>query len=172
MCPCRSPTGVDATGIFSPNSSDFHAWLCGGRKAGSTNHCSCRHEPSRAHGPLIFIHRPAPTGPTHSHPLVGSGPIQPSCLTVIQIKSSKKILDLEFVEMAEVTVEDYRHPGTHRPQRGYPSLTYHSGWSHSLMAATIAGRFPEKASELFAYQVTIIRAERTTCVRGWPLGCI
>ncbi len=61
--------------------------------------------------------------------------------------------------MAEVTVdtEPAQVPGRPPPPARLP-ITDISQWMerYSLMAA----RFPEKASELFAYQATIIRAER------------
>lgn len=39
---------------------------------------------------------------------------------------------------------------------------------YSLMAATLAARFPEKALELFAYQAMIVLAERNYDAGRWP----
>ena len=46
-----------------------------------------------------------------------------------------------------------------------PSQTSLSGWRN--MAALLATRFPEKAPELFAYQASILRAERNFDDRRW-----
>ena len=53
-----------------------------------------------------------------------------------------------------------RRQGESRP--GSPSRISHDRWveHYSVMAATPAARFPEKAPELFAYQAQIIRAKR------------
>ena len=96
------------------------------------------------------------------------GPFNPAAS--IPSKVVKKILDLEFIEMAEVTVdsEPTQVPGRPPPPARLP-ITDISQWTerYSLMAATLAARFPEKASELFAYQATIIRAERNYDAGRW-----
>ena len=75
----------------------------------------------------------------------------------------KKILELEFVEMSEVSADG---PTEHIPGRppppGKPPVTDISQWLErfSMMAAILATRYPEKAPELFAYQAAIVRAER------------
>jgi len=65
--------------------------------------------------------------------------------------------------MAEVTVdaEPTQIPGR-PPAPGRLPITNISQWMerYSLMAAALASRFPAKAAELFAYQATIVRAER------------
>ncbi len=65
-----------------------------------------------------------------------------------------------FVDMVEVTPEDSPTQPTGLRQSRIVTL---SQWLErfSIMAATIATRFPRKAPELFAYQALIIRAERT-----------
>ena len=65
--------------------------------------------------------------------------------------------------MSEVTTDiDPPHvPGRPPPPARLP-ITEISQWVErfSVMAATLATRFPEKAPELFAYQASIVRAER------------
>ena len=78
-------------------------------------------------------------------------------------KVVKRILELEFVEMSEMTVDDNtpQTPGRPPAPARLP-ITDISQWleRYSLMAAVLATRFPEKAPELFAYQATIVWAER------------
>ena len=82
----------------------------------------------------------------------------------------KKILDLEFVDMAEVTAheEPPQSPG-HAPLPAGPPVTDISKWleRYSIMAAILSTRFPEKAPELWAYQASIIQAERNYVGRQW-----
>ena len=89
----------------------------------------------------------------------GQGPFNPSAS--LPPKVVKKILDLEFVDMAEVTADDDTSQSSGRPQPRLPVTTI-SQWleRYSLMAAILCSRFPEKAPELFAYQSLIVRAER------------
>ena len=101
-------------------------------------------------------------------PLSARGPFNPTA--ALPSKTVKKILDLEFLEMAEVTLapELEQIPGR-PPAPGRLPITDISQWleRYSLMAATLASRFPEKAAELFAYQATIIRAERNYEAGRW-----
>ena len=101
-------------------------------------------------------------------PLSACGPFNPTA--ALPSKTVKKILDLEFLEMAEVTLapELEQIPGR-PPAPGRLPITDISQWleRYSLMAATLASRFPEKAAELFAYQATIIRAERNYEAGRW-----
>ena len=93
------------------------------------------------------LHAPGPFNPTASLPQ-----------RVVQ-----RILDLEFLEMSDVTADaDLPHtPGRPPPPARLP-ITDISQWVErfSKMAATLVTRFPEKAPELFAYQAQIVRAER------------
>ncbi len=70
-------------------------------------------------------------------------------------KIIKRILDLEFVEMAEVGV-DVELPLTpsRMPAPSRFPVSDISVWIErfSLMAAVLVSRFPDKATELFAYQ--------------------
>ena len=81
----------------------------------------------------------------------------------------KKILDLNFVEMSEVLLDDDlpQSPGLPAPPRA-PVLDI-SQWveRYSAMAAVLASRFPEKAPELLAYQATIVQAERNYEDKRW-----
>ena len=58
-------------------------------------------------------------------------------------------------------------PGRQNPPRA--PITDIKQWleKYSLMAAVLVSRFPEKAPELFAYQATIIRAERNYEGQQW-----
>ena len=72
----------------------------------------------------------------------------------------KRILDVEFVEMSEVTIDDVLPavPGHPLPPARLP-ITDISLWVErfSLLAALLCSRFPDKAGELFAYQASIVR---------------
>ena len=98
------------------------------------------------------------------------------CISTLQAhltlpqQTVKRILDLEFLEMLELTA------GIDPPQAGncppfQPQITNISMWLErfSLMAATLVTRFPEKAPELFAYQVLMVRAERNYEPGRWIL---
>ena len=74
----------------------------------------------------------------------------------------KRILELEFVELAELSTDNDlpQTPGCPVPARLL--VTNISQWveKYSLMAAVLSTCFLEKAAELFAYQATIVRVER------------
>ena len=96
-----------------------------------------------------------------AHPLMGPGPFNP--VAVLPTRVVKRILDLEFLEMAEVSLDSEPVPVPGRPPPpGRTPVQDISQWIErfSLMAATLTTRFPEKAPEFFAYQATIVRAER------------
>ncbi len=90
-------------------------------------------------------------------PLNEPGPYNPVAFLPPDV--AKQQLELKFVDMAEVTPEDSPTQPTGSRRR----IVTLSQWLErfSIMAATIATRFPKKAPELFAYQALIIRAERT-----------
>ncbi len=77
-------------------------------------------------------------------------------------KVAKKVLELEFVDMSEVTMDT---PPESTPSRPVPPcrpmVTDISHWveRYTTMAALLSTRFPHKAPELFAYLATIVRAE-------------
>ena len=73
------------------------------------------------------------------------------------------MLDLEFVEMAELFIEEDPPLGSNRlPTPARPLIRNISQWieRYSLMVALLSTRFPNKAPELFAYQAIIVQAER------------
>ena len=93
--------------------------------------------------------------------LTQPGPFNPA--TALSAKIAKKILDLEFVEMSEVTVDNVLPavPG-HPPPPARLPISDISQWveRYSLMAAVLCSKYPDKAGELFAYQASIIHTER------------
>ena len=100
------------------------------------------------------------------------GPHNP--VGMVAPKVAKRILELEFVEMAEISAEDGDTSGGGtkgqvRPSR--PPITDLSLWLErfSIMAGILVSRFPEKAAELFAYQASIVRAERNYVDKQWVL---
>ena len=120
----------------------------------------------------------AATTATNPHPLTlailppisAAGPYNPeACLSP---KVVKMILDLNFVEMSEISISDEtpQAPGrpliTHPPPP--PPVQDISQWMEcfSLMVAVVT-RFPEKVPKLWAYQATIILAERKYEGKWW-----
>ena len=98
------------------------------------------------------------------------GPYNPAAS--LPAKIVKQILDLEFVEMSEVGV-DVEPPSTpsRMPAPSRFPVSDISVWIErfSLMAAVLVSRFPDKATELFAYQASIVRAERNYEGKCWVL---
>ena len=94
-------------------------------------------------------------------PITTPGPFNPAAS--LSPKVVKRILELEFVEMSEMMVDDNtpQTPGRPPAPARLP-INDISQWleRYSLMASMLATRFPEKAPELFAYQATIAWAER------------
>ena len=78
------------------------------------------------------------------------------------VRVFKWILDLEFVEMAELTIDDDLPQTPGHPVPARPAITSISQWVErfSLMAVVLAIRFPDKSPEFFLYQATIVGAER------------
>ena len=77
-------------------------------------------------------------------------------------KLVKRILDLEFVEMAELCTDGDLTAPNSRPPPNLPRVTNISVWikQFAIMAAILATRFPDKAPEFLAYMAIIVRAER------------
>ena len=101
------------------------------------------------------------------------GPYNPTA--ALPQRVVKKILDLEFVEMADLTTDAWQDdmasdpPNLTRcPTRRAP-ITDIFTWldCYSRMAPILATRFPEKASELWAYQATILRAAKNYEGTAW-----
>ena len=112
--------------------------------------------------------------PSLLSPAVGSEPLQPAVTAPepfnpaasLSPKVVNRILEHEFPEMSEVTVDDdIPQAPSHPPAPGI------SQWleRYSLLVAALATRFPEKGPELFAYQVTIIQVERNYEGKCWVL---
>ena len=94
-----------------------------------------------------------------------AGPYNPAA--VLPSKLVRRILALEFIEMSEFRADIW--PDDTSPQEGTsqvrrqppkPPVNDIRIWleCYARMAAILATRFPEKASELWAYQTTIIKA--------------
>ena len=89
--------------------------------------------------------------------------------------SVKKILDLEFVEMAELRADIWvEEPPpdtglTPRRTTAKPPVTDIKVWleCYSRMAALLVTRFPDKGPELWAYQTTILRAAHNYEGSNW-----
>ena len=91
----------------------------------------------------------------------GAGPF--NAAASLSTKVTRKILALELVEMSEITVDpDMPQVPGRPPPPARPPITDISQWVErfSLMAAVLTTRFPEKAPELWAYQASIVWAER------------
>ena len=113
---------------------------------------------------------PAPWITDTALPSLGSrGPYNP--IALVSTRVAKKIMALEFVEMAEVVAEDAIVPTTRSSGSARPPVTSMSLWLErfSVMAAILAIRFPEKAPEFLAYQASIVRAERNYEGCQWVL---
>ena len=103
-----------------------------------------------------------------------AGPYNPAA--ALPPKVVKKILNLEFVEMADVRADIWPDdPGPHegagqaRRQTGKPPVNDIRVWMHCFarMAAVLVTRFPEKGPELWAYQSTILKAAHTFEGMSW-----
>ena len=107
---------------------------------------------------------PLPQGTVLWHaPRLGSW-VSPSQVRLIQLprwhpRWQRRSLDLDFVEMSEVTMDTSPEPAMGRP--GRPPVTSISQWTEKFaaMAALLSTRFPLKASELFAYLAAVVRAD-------------
>ncbi len=85
-------------------------------------------------------------------------------MVCLPTKIVKRILNLEFVEMSEVTIDDLGPPAPGRPHPPRLPVTDISRWvqQFSLMAAILASRFPAKA-----YQAQIVRTARNYDSDHW-----
>ena len=87
----------------------------------------------------------------------------------------KRILNLEFVEMSEITLDDQLPHEQGKPPPARPAIQDILQWleRYSLMTGKPASRFPDKAPELFAYQAIILsQSETTKRASGWrTIGC-
>jgi len=90
-------------------------------------------------------------------------------IALVPAKVAKKILELEFVEMAEISAEAESTVAGRPSTSSRPPVTELSQWleKYSLMAAILVTRFQDKGPEFFAYQASIIRAERNYEGKQW-----
>ena len=90
-------------------------------------------------------------------------------MAAVSARVVKKVLDLEFVEMAEISADDDLQATGHPGGPARPPIVTISQWLErfSVMVSILATRFPEKAPELFTYQASIIRAERNYEGKQW-----
>ena len=162
--PCTAVTGTLAPAplpatlpVFTPEASVPHGLSLLTSVASST-----------LAGPSAGVEAPRQVAANPTSGLQGRGPFNPVAL--LPTKLVKKILDLEFVEMSDITLDDLPTPGPGQPPLpARPPIQDITTWveKFSLMAAILATRFPEKAPELFAYQASIVRAERNFEGRRW-----
>ena len=102
-----------------------------------------------------------------------TGPYNPAA--TLPPKIVRKIIALEFVEMAELRAdiwpdESVTPEPSHPPRRpGRPPVTTIRSWleCYGRMAAVLATRFPEKAAELWAYQAAILHAAHAYEGSNW-----
>ena len=112
-------------------------------------------------------------GAAVSQSLHSKGPYNPAA--TLPPKVVKKLLSLEFVEMAELRADIWPEDPTpaeanNAPRRpGKPPVTSIRLWleCYGRMAAVLTWRFPEKAAELWAYQTTILHAAHTYEGANW-----
>ena len=87
------------------------------------------------------------TDPAATVQLHAKGPYNPAAL--LPTKVAKKVLELEFVEMTEITLNDPPAPSAgHPPLPARPPIHNISVWieKYSIMAALLASRFPQVGS--------------------------
>ena len=103
-----------------------------------------------------------------SQGLLSGGPYNSAA--VLLLKGSKRILELQFVEMSEISLDDIptQVPGQ-PPLPARPPVQNISFWveKFSIMAALLVSRFLQKAPELSACMASIVRAERNFDGRRW-----
>ena len=115
-----------------------------------------------------------PVGQPATSALTGTGPYNPAAS--LPPKVVRRILNLEFVEMAELTADiwvddppatDQGHPA--RRSSAKPPITDVKVWleCYARMAALLVTRFPDKGPELWAYQTTILRAAHNYEGSNW-----
>ena len=127
----------------------------GSRSTGSSGNIG---QYSRLPTPEVVV--PRTSHQLEQMPLSSPGPHNPAA--AVSTNVVKKILDLEFVDMAEISADvDFQVAGRPGGSARPPIATISKRLErYSVMAAVQTTRFPEKAPELFAHQGSIIRAER------------
>ncbi len=106
----------------------------------------------------------APVAP----PTADRGPYNP--IALVSARVAKKIMELEFVEMAEIVAEDDAQVSRSTASSRRP-ITNISQWveRYSVMAAILSLRYPGKAPEFLAYQALVVRSERNYEGHQWVL---
>ena len=100
-------------------------------------------------------------------------------LPVMPAKLVKRILRGEYVDMAELLIDNMeveRRRAVSEAEEGRARINQHEvpdmlSWLQcfSLYAAVVGSKFPEKVQDLWAYQATIIAEHRRCGGRGWCL---
>jgi hypothetical protein len=88
-------------------------------------------------------------------------------------KVAKRILDLEYVEMSEISIDDHLpHTPGQPPLPACHPVQNISIWikKFSVTAAVLTSRFPEKGLELLTYQLPGLNCTGGTQFRQLPLG--
>ena len=108
------------------------------------------------------------------HPTSAASPFYPQELPS---KLVRKILDLEFVEMAELVPDswrseevDYQCCSSHNPRipkRGPVMNILLWVECYSSLVAVLSSKYPNKTGHFMAYQKTIIKAHRSFVGEGW-----
>ena len=129
-----------------------------------------------SHGLELLASAASATPPVATHQicsLLGSSSYNPTAS--LPPKLVKRILDLEFVEMAELCMDGDLTAPNSRPPPNTPGVTNISVWVERF--AIMATRFPDKAPEFLAYMAIIVGAERnydgqcttvSSDARPWP----
>jgi hypothetical protein len=91
-------------------------------------------------------------------------------------KLVKKILDLEYVEIADLVPDNWQYIDEEQSKCCHQAKRPRKGqivdillWVEcfSFMIEVLATHYPHKVSELMAYQRTVVRAQRTFAGEGW-----
>ena len=170
---------VRLAGVFNSVSSPFPLDLSGGYTPGSTGALAEMPTFTPSSGPSgLDILAAAASSATAGSVAVYSKPVTPNLnqpgpynpAAALAPKIAKRILDLEFVDISEVTTDAAPEPSVTRPfPVSRPPITSISQWTErfAVMAALLVTRFPLKAPELFAYLAAVVRAERNYEVGRW-----
>ena len=129
-------------------------WICWQqRPLPLTNPCQGMEEINLMLPPAEALNQPEPFNPVAALPN----------------KLVKRILNLDFVDRSEVSVEDDSFHSTGRPHPARLPITSIFQWLErfSMMAAIIVTCFPLKAPELLVYQSLIVRAQHNYEGEQW-----
>ena len=122
---------------------------------------------------------PTSQTPTAAPPIstAATMPLQPSMATQLALPSklTKKILELEFIEMTELLPDTWRlqeeDSGCCRQRRSQQKgpVTDILVWveCYTSLVTVLASRYPSKTPDLMAYMKTIVKAHRSFMGEGW-----